>query len=69
MDLYLPTKKALELLYPLVVKGGVVVFDEYGVVPWQGESTAADEYFKEIGEQPVIKKFPFSPQPHGYFIK
>lgn len=69
VDLYLPTKRALELLYPLVVKGGVVVFDEYGVVPWQGESTAADEYFKEIGEQPVIRKFPFSPQPHGYFIK
>lgn len=69
MDLYEPTKIGLELLYPLVVKGGVVIFDEYGVIPWQGESNAVDEYFDSIGEHHVFRKFPFSTQPHGYFIK
>ncbi|MDY6850839.1 MAG: TylF/MycF/NovP-related O-methyltransferase [Thermodesulfobacteriota bacterium] len=69
VDLYRPTMVGLELLYPLVVKGGVVILDEYGLVPWQGESNAVDEYFKKIGEQPTIKKFEYSTQPHGYFIK
>ncbi len=69
LDIYAPTKFGLEQLFPLVVKGGVVAFDEYGVIPWQGESAAVDEYFSEIGIQPEIIKFPFSGQPHGYFVK
>ena len=69
MDIYKPTKFALEKLFPLVVKGGVVVFDEYGLMPWEGESNAAEEYFKEIGFEPAMKKFPTATCPHGYFIK
>lgn len=69
MDIYRPTKVALEHLFPLVVKGGVVVFDEYGLMPWEGESSAAEEYFKEIGYEPEMKKFPTATCPHGYFIK
>ena len=69
VDLYKVTKFALEQLYPLVLEGGVVCFDEYGLVPWQGETTAADEYFESIGERPVYRKFPFVPTPSGYFIK
>lgn len=70
MDVYEPTKFALEQLYPRVVKGGVVVFDEYAITAWEGESRAVEEYFMDtVGEMPVIKKLPFSYQPHGYFIK
>ena len=69
MDLYEPTKIAMETLYPLVLKGGVVCFDEYGLVPWGGETTAVDEYFAKHGEAPIIKKFSFAQTPHGYFIK
>jgi hypothetical protein len=69
MDLYEPTKIAMETLYPLVLKGGVVCFDEYGLVPWGGETTAVDEYFAKHGEAPTIKKFNFAQTPHGYFIK
>jgi hypothetical protein len=69
MDIYEPTKYALELLYPLVVKGGIVCFDEYGLIPWQGETKAVDEYFESINQKPVIKKFPFYHVPAGYIIK
>lgn len=69
VDLYRVTKYALETLYPLVLDGGVVCFDEYGLVPWQGETKAADEYFASIGERPVLRKSPHSATPSGYFIK
>ena len=69
MDLYAPTKKALEVLYPLVVTGGVVCFDEYGLMPWEGESLAAEEYFKEIGIAPRMRRFPTTILPTGYFVK
>ena len=67
MDLYEPTMIRLEALSPYVLKGGVVCFDEYGQIPWGGETNAVDEYFK--GEPPTIKKFHFAQTPHGYFIK
>lgn len=69
MDLYEPTKYALEMLYPHVLKGGVICFDEYGLIPWQGETKAVDEYFASIGEQPTIHKHSFTQTPHGYLIK
>lgn len=65
-DMYTPTKIGLEHLYPLVVTGGVVLFDEYGIRPWQGESCAVDEYFK--GQQ-IIRRFDWAPNPGGYIIK
>jgi len=69
VDLYAPTKAALEHLYPLVLKGGVVAFDEYGWEQWPGESTAVDEYFASKGERPRIERYPFSPTPGGYLVR
>jgi hypothetical protein len=68
-DLYAPTKAALEFLYPLVLRGGIVVFDEYAWEQWPGESCAVDEYFATLGERPAIHRFPFSPTPGGYMVK
>jgi len=65
VDLYKPTKFALKLLYPLVVTGGVVCFDEYGLIPWQGETKAVDEFFSNVANPPVIRKFYFTHVPHG----
>ena len=48
VDLYEPTLLGLEHLFPLVVNGGVVMFDEYGLIPWEGESRAVDEYFEKL---------------------
>jgi hypothetical protein len=69
VDLYEVTKFSLETLYDLVCVGGVICFDEYGLIPWQGETRAVDEFFRERGISPKIVKFPFSATPSGYFIK
>ena len=45
LDTYEGTKHALNNFFPLVSKGGVLIFDEYGSRGW-GESEAIDEYFK-----------------------
>ncbi len=64
VDLYEPTKVALETLFPRVVPGGVVVFDDYAT--FGGETKAIDEYFD--GRHVDIRKFPFVLRP-SYMIK
>lgn len=68
VNLYEPTLIGLRHLIPLMVPGGVVAFNAYGVPPWEGEAKAIEDYFREIGQKmPVMKKFPFSVYPNGYF--
>jgi hypothetical protein len=43
LDLYEPTKLALELLLPRIPKGGVIVFDELGLRDFPGETVAMFE--------------------------
>ena len=69
IDMYSPTMTGLKYLLPLVVKGGVVLFDEYGVLEWSGESRAVEDYFKDNNLDIKIKKFPWNNIPGGYFIK
>ena len=64
VDMYEPSKAVLEHLYPRIVKGGILMLDDYGVIT--GESDAVDEYFK--GKRIEIKQFPFSTNP-SYIIK
>jgi len=45
VDFYQGTKACLESLYPNVAKGGVVIFDDYGI--WSGAKKAVDEYMIE----------------------
>jgi len=66
-DMYSPTKVGLEYLWPLVVPGGVVLFDEYGIRPWEGESEAVDEYFQD--KKVNIRHLDWAPNPGGYIIK
>ena len=68
-DLYEPTKIGLEYLWPLVSTGGIILFDEYGIRPWEGESNAVDEYFDSIGYKPLLKRFDWCPNPGAYIIK
>ena len=66
-DVYVPTKTGLEHLWPLVVKGGLVLFDEYGIRPWEGESKAVDEFFDK--QRVKLRKLDWSPNPGAYVVK
>lgn len=43
-DLYESYKICLKYLYPKVVKGGVILFDDYNYSDWPGATKAVDEY-------------------------
>lgn len=43
-DWYESTKKELETLFDNVVKGGLIIFDDYYL--WNGQQKAVNEYFK-----------------------
>ena len=47
-DWYSSTKKELEILYPRLVKGGVLIIDDYG--SWKGCKQAVDEFFENSNE-------------------
>ena len=55
VDLYEATQISLELLYDRVVKGGIIIFDDYGA--FAGANKAIDGFF---GGQLEIKKLPYS---------
>jgi hypothetical protein len=49
MDIYHPTKIALEFLFEKVVKGGVVIIDDWAL---DGARLACEEYFESIKYKP-----------------
>jgi hypothetical protein len=63
-DVYEPAVTILNHLYPRLVRGGVLLLDDYGVFP--GETKAVDEYFR--GKNVEIKKLPFCQTP-CYLVK
>ena len=67
LDLYEPTKACLEAVWDLVVPGGVVVFDEYGLQEFPGESRAVDEFF--AGRGVVLRSLPWCYCPSAYIRK
>jgi len=64
VDIYEPSVTILEYLYPRIVKGGILILDDYEVYP--GETKAVDDYFKDKNVK--IHKFPFCMTP-CYVIK
>ena len=44
-DFYSSTRKELEILYPRLVSGGILIIDDYGF--WRGARQAVDEYFNK----------------------
>jgi len=64
-DIYEPARCGLELLYDRVVKGGVIILDDYATV--EGETLAIDEFFAD--KNCIINKFPFSHAKPSYIIK
>lgn len=66
LDLYSPTKIGIELLHPRLLKGGIMVFDEYNVKDWSGETSAVHDV---LGNDVQIYSVPFTRQPTAYIIK
>jgi len=52
-DWYESTKAGLEVFYPKLVNGGVLIFDDYGY--WRGSRKATDDYFMSIGVNPILE--------------
>lgn len=67
-DLYKPTLSALEAFWPLVSRGGIVLFDEYGIPDWPGETKAVDEFFADTPEV-QLKTLPWTNAPAAYVVK
>src|SRR5688572_15976938 len=64
VDVYEPTKIILENLWDRVVKGGILMLDDYGTI--EGETRAIDDFF--AGQNIVINKPQFNYIP-AYIIK
>ncbi len=67
-DLYAPTKAALNALWNKVSRGGVVIFDEYAIADWPGETAAVDEF---LADKPGIRlqTFTWTNVPGAYLVK
>lgn len=55
-DIYEPAVAILENLYDRIVRGGIVVFDDYGTFP--GETKAVDVFFQK--QKVRIQKLSFA---------
>lgn len=64
VDVYDPTKLILENLWGKIVKGGIVMLDDYGLV--EGGTRAIDEFFRD--KDVVIRKPPYYKVP-PYIIR
>ncbi len=51
-DWYESTKVELEILYPLLQKGGILIIDDYG--HFKGCRKAVDEYFSKHKKKPML---------------
>ena len=63
-DIYEPAVTILEHLFPRIVRGGILILDDYATFP--GETKAVDDYFKGLHMR--IQKFPFAMTP-CYVVK
>lgn len=57
-DWYESTKHELVHLYPLLVKDGVLIIDDYG--HWQGCRKAVDEYFEEFNINILLNRIDYT---------
>lgn len=67
-DLYQPTRVALDCLWPRLSRGGILLFDEYGMADWPGETQAVDEF---LDQHPglALKTFSWTNTPAAYLVK
>ena len=64
-DIYEPAKVGLEKLFDRVVRGGIIIFDDYATI--EGETIAVDEFLHD--KEYIVQKFSFSHTKPSYIIK
>jgi len=57
-DWYASTRRELEELYPRLVRGGVLIVDDYGY--WRGARKATDEYFATLHPRPLLHRIDYT---------
>ena len=57
-DWYESTYHELKFLFPKLVKGGVLIIDDYG--HWQGAREAVDQYFKENNIHMLLNRIDYT---------
>lgn len=67
-DLYAPTLRGLEAIWPAVPRGGVIIFDEYAIPEWAGETRAVDEFLRDKPEQ-RLTAFAWTNVPGAFLVK
>jgi hypothetical protein len=67
-DFFLPTNASLVYLWPLLSRGGIAIFDEYGMRDWPGETQAVDDF---IADHPGLRlqTFAWTNTPGAYLVK
>jgi len=57
-DWYASTRHELEQLYPRLVRGGVLIIDDYGY--WRGAKKATDEFLDTIRPRPLLHRIDYT---------
>jgi len=57
-DWYDSTLLELQILYPRLVQGGVMIIDDYG--HWKGAKRAVDEYFSKRTHRPLLQRIDYT---------
>jgi O-methyltransferase len=53
-DLYEPMKAGLEIFYPRLAAGGLLILHDYSSGYWPGVTRAIDEFFADRPEKPIL---------------
>jgi dTDP-rhamnose C3-O-methyltransferase len=67
-DLYEPTHTALGAIWPKLARGGILIFDEYGIHDWPGETAAVDQF---LADRPGLRlqTFDWTNAPAAWLVK
>lgn len=65
LDVFRPTLEALRACYDIMVPGGIILLDQYGVEGW-GETEAVDAFLKERNLRPDIRLVGHTATPTAY---
>lgn len=68
LDVYAATLDVLKMAWPRLVRGGIIVFDQYAVDKW-GESDAVDQFLSTLDDAPRVTMVPDTPTPTAYLVK